>query len=591
MILNALARHYDVLVAQEELEKPGWSHVKVSWGLELNEDGELVQLIPLELEAQRGKKKAFVPQEMNLPTQVKRSSGVAPNFLCDNSSYMLGIDDKGKPDRSRKCFEACRALHQRILGAVDHPLARAIFAFFERWKPEDAAENAELKADMEGILKGGNLVFLMGNDYAHEVPEIQQAWDRCYQEDEDAPMGRCLVTGEVAPIAILHPNIKGVAGAQSSGASLVSFNAPAFESYGRESAQGLNAPVSKRVAFAYGEALNYLISHRGPDGWPTNMIRISDMSIVFWAEDGQAAYADSFSCIFQDDGTAVRDDDVRDVMKRLTDGQTVCWKGSELKPDNHFYILGISPNAARLSIRFFVQDTFQNLMRNIARHQDRLEMVRPAYEKRKSLSVWGLLNETVNQSAREKSPSQQLSGELVRAVLNDLPYPASLLEQVEMRIRAEQRVTWGRASIIKAVLLKNVIKDTEGHPLEEVAKMVLNEDTTYQPYVLGRLFSVLEGLQQAANPNINATIRDRYFNSACATPAVAFPTLIRLAQAHLKKLTVGNRIYFDKQITELESRMQNEYPRRLNLYDQGIFQIGYYHQTQKRFTKEEETHE
>lgn len=589
MILQALARHYDDLVAQGKLEKQGWSPVRVSWGLELDANGALVRVVPLEVEVQRGQKKIFVPREMSLPAQVKRSSGVDPNFLCDNSSYFLGTDAKGKPERSLKCFEACRALHRQVLEGVDHPAARAIRAYFEGWKPEGAREHAALADAMEAILKGGNLVFLVDGAFAHEVPEIQAAWDRHYQSDDEAPVGVCLVTGEHAPIAILHPGIKGIVGAQPSGGSLVSFNAPAFESYGREGAQGLNAPVSKRIAFAYGAALGDLISRRGPAGRPTNLMRLSDMSVLFWAEGGQDAYADCFSSLFQDDGP-VEDADVRDVLDRLAQGRAVQWSGAELQPGNHFYILGISPNMARLSIRFFIQDTFGRLMTNVLRHQERLEMVKPAYEKRSALGMWSLLNETVNQKARDKAPSQKLAGELMRAVLNNLPYPASLLEQVELRIRAEHDVTWGKASILRAYLLKNVIGDRENHPLKEVAQMVLNEDTTYQPYVLGRLFSVLEGLQQAANPGIKATIRDRYFNSACATPAIVFPTLIRLAQSHLKKLELGLQIYYNKQITELESRIRNEYPKRLNLYDQGTFQLGYYHQTQKRFAKEEENH-
>ena len=118
--------------------------------------------------------------------------------------------------------------------------------------------------------------------------------------------------------------------------------------------------------------------------------------------------------------------------------------------------------------------------------------------------------------------------------------------------------------------------------------MELNQDTTYQPYLLGRLFAVLEGLQQAANPGINTTIRDRYFNSACATPAVVFPQLLKLAQAHLKKLGGGLEVNYNKQISDILAKFDRDYPASLNLYDQGIFQLGYYHQTQARFTKKEE---
>lgn len=581
MILQALAHHYEVLLEKGELQKPGWLAANVSWALELDADGVPTRLVDIQNPTTRGKKTVYLPQRMKLPEGVKRTVGVAANFLCDNVSYVFGVDAKGKPERSRQCFEASRALYETILAGCDHPAAGAILKYFAKWQPENAANTSPVAENFEALCLGGGIVFLFDGQYAHEVPEIQRAWDDYYQMNDDLPRRQCLVTGQVGPIAVLHPAIKGVAGAQATGASLVSFNAPAFESYGCEGAQGLNAPVGKETAFAYGAALNYLISNRVDGDRKSNMIRLSDMSIVFWAENAERGCEDLFDNLIE--GQEVENEDIRGVMKKLLNGENSTWKGEAIAPDTHFYILGLASNAARLSVRFFMCDTFGSIIGHVAAHQERLEMIKPAYIKQNTLSMWALLNETVNQNARDKTPSPQVSGELMRAVLNDTAYPASMYEQIEMRIRAEKNVTWGKASFIKAYFLKNLSNQLS----KEVMTMKLNDETTYQPYVLGRLFSVLEGLQQAANGDTNTTIRDRYFNSACATPAVVFPTLIRLAQAHLKKVSDGTEIYYSKQITELLGRLDEEYPKRLSLNDQGVFQLGYYHQTQKRFTKEE----
>ena len=266
MILQALVRCYEALAERGELEKPGWSPVKVSWGLELDADGQVKSLLLMGGTDAKGKQ---IPRVMKLPDPVKRSSGVAANFLCDNSAYVLGVDAKGKPERTRECFAACARKHQAILKDVRHPTAKAILNFFEIWKPENAAQHPAIQPNLDMLLKGGNIVFVTQDadgepQLAQDVPEIRRAWDEAYAKSDDAVMGRCLVTGEEGPIAILHPSIKGVMGAQSSGASLVSFNAPAFESYGKESArdnqgQGRNAPVGRYAAFAYGAALNYMV--------------------------------------------------------------------------------------------------------------------------------------------------------------------------------------------------------------------------------------------------------------------------------------------------------------------------------------------
>ena len=582
MILQARTEYYQSLAQAGKIAAPGWGPVKVSFALYLSPDGTLEGVSSTLVEQAKGKKTILAPRSMSLPAPVKRSSGVAANFLCDNSGYLLGADNKGKPQRALECFAACKALHEKILDGVDTPAANALLTFFRSWEPEKALEHPALAEHLDEILSGANLVFRTDGGFVHEDPAIRQAWEAYYHSAGDGPQGVCLVTGENGPIESIHPSIKNVAGAQSSGAALVSFNAPAFCSYGKE--QNLNAPTGRFASFAYTAALNYLLADR------EHVYRVGDATVVCWAKTGEVGYQDIFQMFFSD---YYDEKDLKGLVGTLCQGNPVVYDGTKLDPNMEFYILGLSPNAARLSVRFFLRSTFGGFLQNVQAHYDRLEIVRPAYDKFEVLPLWKLLSETVNQNARDKSPAPELAGEVLRAVLNNTPYPATLLNGITLRIRAEREVTRGRAAILKAYYQKLAETTGREHPdvPKEVLQVSLNPDAANVPYTLGRLFSVLEAIQEAANPGINATIKDKYFNSAAATPGVIFPILINLAQKHLKKLRSSNAglvIFYEKQITELCSCLGKSYPARMSLSQQGAFQLGYYHQTQARYQKKEE---
>ena len=576
MILQALVDDYEALSTSGKIARPGWGPVKTSIALELTETGEISQAIFLKEKVEKGKKKVLVPKIFDLPAPVKRTVGVSANFLCDNSSYILGFDDKGKPKRSLECFAACKALHEKVLDGVESPATKAVLVFFQNWKPEKAREHPALQDYMDELLAGGNLIFRYDGQFVHEDPAIRQAWQEYYDQSGDGPDMVCLVTGNTGPVENIHPSVKGVQGAQSSGASLVSFNAPAFCSYGKE--QNLNAPTSKYAAFAYTSALNYLIAS------PEYSSHVGDTTVLFWAKNGNPEYSSIFSWgIFG--GTApYNEHELRSMIQDLCKGQAVTYEETLLDPDMDFYILGLAPNAARLSVRFFLHNHFGSILQNVQAHYDRLEIVKPSFEKFETLPVWKLLSETVNQNSREKEPVPALAGETLRAILNNTRYPATLLNGVTIRIRAERKITWGRAAILKAYYLQNTHPDVP----KEVLTVSLNPESKNPYYTLGRLFSVLEAVQSAANPGINATIKDRYFNSASAMPSIVFPTLLNLSEKHRKKLTAGQQIYYEKQIMELLAVLGESFPARLSLPQQGTFQLGYYHQTQERYQKKEE---
>ena len=586
MILQALTAYYEQLVRQGKLSAPGWDDsFKVSYELRLNDAGQLVSVLDLRTETKMGKKTVLAPRAMRVPAHEKRSSGIAANFLCDNSSYLLGADEKGKPERAADCFKACAKLHHAILDGVDSPAARALLAYFDRWDPAQASTHPLLQEQWKEITGNANLIFgYEAADHSHSFvnddPAIQNAWQAHYNDrSTDSDMGQCLITGKYAPIERTHPNISGVPGAQSSGAALVSFNAPAFCSYGHE--QGDNAPVSKYAAFAYTTALNRLLADRD------HCKHVGDTTILCWAENAEPVYQDAMSMFLfgADEAAGIQESDVQAALKRLSAGQTVPFLGKELSHDQHFYLLGLAPNAARLSVRFFLRDTFGSFAQNLQKYAEEMAIDCSEKEKFRTLPIWAVVNETTRTvPGQPAKPSPQLAGDLLRAVLTGGRYPATLLNGVTLRIRAEQAVTRGRAAVIKAYYLRNYPTELN----KEVYTVSLNE-TTNVPYLLGRLFSVLEAVQKAANPGINTTIKDRYFNAACATPGMAFPTLLRLSQKHLQKLNDGLATHYDKQITALMAQLpESGFPARLSLPDQGKFTIGYYHQTQKRFTKKNE---
>lgn len=594
MILQALTSLYEALAQKGEISKEGWSREKISFALGIDENGDLLRITPLFKpgDMPKGKKKE-VPQKMTVPAAVKRTSGAAANFLWDNSSYILGVSlKKGEYDAERekrrnkdiKCFEACRELHHSMLDGMEYPAAKAVLNFLDKWEPQKAEENNLVAQYAKEILSGANMVFRFNGGYVHDDPQLASVWQKANAKQKDN-IGQCLVTGALDEIQKTHPTIKGVQGAQSSGAALVSFNASAFCSYNKE--QNQNAPVGKYAAFAYTTALNHLLADR------KNVHRIGDAAVVCWAENADKQYEDFAADLFFGDGDGDQSDE--QWLSALQASVELLAKGLpcrelDLDPERKFYILGISPNAARLAVRFFYCDSFGNIVKNIKAHYDRLEIVRPSYDKFPILPLWKLLSATVNPNAKDKTPNAAMAGAVARAVFSGGRYPASLLECTFLRIKAERSITRERAAIIKAYYLRN---PNEKCP-KEVLTVSLNENSKNIPYTLGRLFSVYEEIQKEANlrnpgnPGINTTIKDRYFGSAAAMPATVFPILSNLAQKHLRKLSDKQRIYLDKKVMTLKSVLGEQYPAHMSLPEQGSFDLGYYHQTQARYTKKED---
>jgi CRISPR-associated protein Csd1 len=592
MLLQSLVNYYEILAGKEnsDIPKLGYSKAKVSYALTISQEGELVGIMPLKRSDASGKKQ--IALEMEVPEQVKRTVGVAANFLCDNSSYVLGFDNKGNEKRSKECYDTFKRLNQTILNNVNSDAAKAIYCFLEKWEVEKAIKNPILTEYLDDIYKGANFVFRLDGKttFIHQENNIKRAWEAYKDESADCDTRRCLVTGKDAKIAVLHPSIRGIWGGQPMGNTLVSFNAPAYESYGNIKAQGLNAPVSEYAAFAYSTALNFMLADTG------HRMLLGDSTIVFWAEcEDNKGYQDIFSLMNNPDElvqlqkgeqTYIRDsaavEDVKSFFTKVANG-TMVSRNFSLNEDTKFYVLALSPNAARISIRFMLYNNFGIFMDMLMKHYTDLGMEKQFERDPDSISIWRLLNETVAPSSTDKAASPILTGSVLRSVLTGCAYPLGLFQSIMIRIRAEKEITYVKAAIIKAYLIR--CTHAQAYKKEGVLEMSLNTQSENKAYVLGRLFAALEKAQKDANPGINTTIKDRYFTSACANPAQTFPVLLKLSNYHISKAEYGFRNENNiEEIMQLFKVEEAPFPRSLSLENQGIFVLGYYHQRNKFFT-------
>ena len=502
---------------------------------------------------------------------------------------MLGVDTKGNPERVVKQHTAFR---QRIAtlpaSAQEDAGIQAVQRFFARMAADKGAMMDTLEREStwrDALAINAILSFRLHGDVnlVCQRPAVVQATLNA-PASADERIAMCLVTGEHAPVERLHAAIKGVWDKPGAMAlkNIVSFNARAFESYGKTERRGENAPVSKAVAFAYTTALNHLLRKDSPQ-----RIQVGDASTVFWADkasDLETVIPDIFGEALKDDPDA----GTRAVQALLSAAHKE--HGPSTQDDgNRFHILGLAPNAARISIRFYHCLRLPELGKRIAQHFEDLEMVRGAHGHDPQYpSLFRLLTAVAVQNKADNIPPN-LGGSIVDAIFagEDVPYPALWLNTAVARCRAEQDVTYIRAASIKACLNRQIrrtsIQSTRLKTEKEFAPM-LDLANNNPGYRMGRLFAVLEKIQEEASPDLNATIRDHYYGAASTTPVAVFTTLLRLKNAHLKKLSPCRNTYFEKLLGEVVAPV-TDFPKHLPLPDQGRFALGYYHQRQDFFAK------
>ncbi|AEJ20057.1 type I-C CRISPR-associated protein Cas8c/Csd1 [Gracilinema caldarium] len=621
MILQALYNYYKILLDDPEVEiaAPGYSAANVSFALNLSSNGDLLDIIPLTTKSPDGKKERNF-RRMIVPEQVKKSSGIVANFLCDTVPYVLGISEKEAkdPKYAEKRFEAFRDFNIEILSHANSDAARAVVAFLQKHNPQKAQQHPVIAQQLEGLLEGGSLIFqLQGKDVIQD-PEVRRAWED-YKLGQEAVEMQCLVTGKIEPIARLHPSIKRVRGAQPTGASLVSFNERAYESYNRLKGQGLNSPVSQRVASGYGVALNYLLSEQNPN----RPIFLGDTTVVYWADTADKRYSDAFYALLNPEYQQVEDvaaEETKEKRKRDKEGERTLGEvaesvqhgkaidlaalSKELDKDTRFYVLGLASNVSRLAIRFFLTEPFGVFAERIMQHYEDLKIVKEYANQSDYISPYRILAECVSPKVTRRDDEVKqswslLGGAFMRAILTGAPYPEGLYAAFINRIRHDTdetndegrrrsvKINYIRAAYIKAHLIRKFRRQGDNNNYKEALQMSLNESYDHPAYVLGRLFAWLEKAQaEAIGQNINATIKDRYFTSACATPASVFPTLLRLSNHWTGKAEYGGTL--DKNIQALLGKLEAQpFPQRFTLEEQGVFILGYYHQRSAFYPKKD----
>ncbi|KPQ28787.1 MAG: CRISPR-associated protein Cas8c/Csd1, subtype I-C/DVULG [Marinobacter excellens HL-55] len=579
MILQALTEYYHR--KKDQLARIGFEEKEIPFLIVIAKDGRFVQLTDTR---DRGEGDKLRAQMFIVPQGKGRSGGKSYETaypLWDHFGYVIGQPKVDRPDSEPSEKDALMASRQHVafIRKVEQihdeiPDDRGVSAVLKFLSNESEKEKVRASSEWQEVLKikGCNLSFKLADEpfLICQSPAVQQ-WVASSLEGE-AKMGICLVTGEKRPVARLHSVVKGVWGAQVAGASFVSFNFDAFES--RNRSQGDNSPVSEQAVFEYSTALNYLLRTDCP-----SRFQMGETSVVCWSQQ-QSDLETAVPLLFSD---APKDDPDRDAktVKALYDS---LHSGAYSTPDSQqpFYVLGLAPNASRIAVRFWHSGTVAEFAERLGQWINDTEIVKPG--EREYPSVKALLRSTALLGKDENMPPH-LVGETVRAVLSGLPLPASALQAVIKRIKAEKgSVSFYRAALIKACLNRQARSNRQ--PEKELS-VSHNPSEKRIGYRLGSLFAVLEKLQQDANPGLNATIRDRYYSSASCTPRSVFGTLMRLHTHHLKKLENPSwRNAAQRRISDIISDI-GEFPAQLNLEDQGLFAIGYYHQRQALYTKKE----
>jgi len=573
MILHTLTQYYQRKAESDGGVAPeGFENKEIPFIIVIDKQGKFIQLE----DTRELKNKKKVARTFLVPKGLGRSGSKSyevSNLLWDHYGYVLAYaGEKGQEQADKQHASFTAKVNELKQVLPDDAGVTAVAAFLSSAEEKSKVMQAANWTECAKV-KGCNLSFRLVDeavDLVCQSKAVQAYVSQANQAQSDnIPKGICLVTGKLAPIARLHNPVKGV---NAKPAPFTSVNLSAFESYGKE--QGFIFPVGEQVMFEYTTALNTLLAGE-------NRFRIGDVTAICWSAKPTPLeeYLASLISGGGKDNPDAHIDAVKSLYKSLYNGKYTEPDGKE-----KFYLLGLSPNSARIVVRFWHETTVAALSESIAAWYDDLQMVRgenspyPEY-----MPLPRLLGNLVLDGKMENLPSD-LIAQITDAALNNRVLPVSLLQAALRRNKAEQKITYGRASLLKAYINRAI----RAGRLKNMKELTMSLDRNRQDigYVLGRLFAVLEKTQAEANPGLNATIADRYFGSASSTPIAVFGTLMRLLPHHLNKLEFeGRAVQLQWEIRQILEHCQR-FPNHLNLEQQGLFAIGYYHETQFLFTKD-----
>lgn len=593
MILQSLCEYYDRKILDKESNIPlyGWEWKAIPFIVLIDGDGKFVQF----KDTRQVVGKKLMPQQFLVPSLgEQKGSGIKANFFWENVEYFLGIPSKDKKEQQyiKRVKEQHGEFINRIKSIEDYcknNIAYHAVLNFLKVQEKDFVKQDELWNDI--VNNNSNLIFEVVNyGVITDIDEIKLCIDNTKKRDPD---GYCLITGKYSKIARLHPPIKGVKNANPTGAGLVAVNneivngvnkgqTPAFASYMKQ--QGYNSPISEKAAFSYTTALNYLLRN---DIANNNKVYIGDSTVIFWSEkkDVLLNLEDNFKWIIDDYFKDDPDKGVQNLKSLYESIQT----GKKIYDDTtKFYVLGLAPNTSRISIRAWRLSTVGECASKIKQHFDDFEIIHRDAEP-ECLSLAKILRAVVLEYKMENVPPN-LAGRMVECILDGTPYPETLLNLCVNRVRAEaskkdqngssiQNVTRTRAAILKACLNRKQRLYNEN--IREVS-MALDSENKDIGYLLGRLFAVLEQIQEKSAGGagkLNSTIRDRYYGSFSSSPVAVFTILMKLKNNHLKKINGGLQKWFEDRIGEIMKDIDaDNIPSHLTLQEQAKFAVGYYHQ-------------
>lgn len=596
MLISALCDYYDDLARDGKVVPEGYSKQAVDFLVMLAPDGSIEDIIDWQLTEQvplkNGKvKERKTPRTVLLPKRSEKP-GIDFNFIEHRPLYIFGLNfDSGnltpndRTDKAKKSHALFKEKTLQLLEGLDSPVINAFREFVISWNPENETENPVLVSLGKAYASGYYAFCLSGHPdvLLHEDIQINNAW-QSYRESIAAKpenLSQCAVTGDNLPIARIHNKIKGIAGGQASGTVLVGFKTTAGCSYGNE--QSFNSNISENVMKKYTYALNTLLADR------RHKQLLDDMTVVYWAVGGEKheIYADYLSyCLFGDDDKPDKDQAEKmlsSLVEKSREGtvsENTISSFDEIDESVTFYILGIKPNTSRLSVKFIYRQKCGDLFNAIAQHQKDIQIG----DLFKPIPLWVLKNELKSPKSSKENIDASLLTAFFKSIIYGSPYPDYLFSAAIIRIKTDRVINRVRAGVVKACINRKARAKGQ----KEELQLALDLQNTNQAYLCGRLFAVLEHIQQASvSANLNRTIKDAYFSSAASKPALVFPKLLMLSQNHMKKLN-DKYVYYNKLIEEIIGKLNDEFPNTLNLDDQGRFMIGYYHQDQDFYQKRSE---
>lgn len=594
MLIKALCDYYDVLAAEGKVLPEEYSNVTVHYLVCLTPDGKIDKIINWQnierIPAPKGKiKEKYVPREIVMPRRTEKS-GIDANIIEHRALYIFGLNyenDKLTPYDKTKKAEKSHASFVKVnlsfIDGLDSPVINAYRAFIESWIPEKETENPCL-VSLGKTYKTYSYAFCLSGRpdlLLHDDPLIKEKLERRFADannaSDDKVISQCAITGEEQPIARIHDKLKGIYGGLPTGSVFIGYKNTAGCSYGNE--QSYNSNISETAMKKYTVAFNSLLSNK------RHKNLIDDITVIFWATGGEKneSCSDLVSCIVFGDSDVMDEKRTEEMLDRLVksarEGNITSERISSLDDiDSNvdFYMVGIKPNSSRVAVKFIYRRKFGDILTNIALHQSDMQI----NEKIRSVPLWRLKKELISPKSTNEKIDASLLAEIFKAVIYGTDYPSYLFSTLIRRAKTDKIINDIRAGAIKACINR---KCRLSNKKEEI-KLALDYENKNQAYLCGRLFAVLEKLQQAASNNsLNRTIKDTYFSSAASKPALVFPRLLSLAQNHLNKVT--NPGYFNKLIQEIIDGINGEFPETLMLSEQGKFMIGYYQQYQNFFAK------